>query len=215
MYNSSVFKQNDIYYRSSNDFLSEINSPYCSRQKWYPVPITPPPPPPPQHGDMIMSRICFSLYWSVHGTLSSNIPSCEWYSLTMLRTTNMWKCQIGTSVLPHPGPLYWYGLTEIKPWIINHTHWVMWDINPYPCPKFSGRVTHICVSKLIIIGSDNGLSPDRRQTIIWTNARLLLIGPLGTNFSEILIEIHHFHSRKCVWKCRLRNGGHFVSASMC
>ena len=49
-------------------------------------------------------------------------------------------------------------------------------------------MTHICISKLIIIGSDNGLSPDRRQAIIWTNAGLLLIGPLGTNFSEILIE---------------------------
>ena len=40
-----------------------------------------------------------------------------------------------------------------------------------------GRVTHICVSKLTIIGSDNGLSPDRRQAIIWTNAGILLIGP--------------------------------------
>ena len=55
-----------------------------------------------------------------------------------------------------------------------------------------GRVTHICVSKLTIIGSDNGLSPDRRQTIIWTNAGILLIGPLGTNVSKILIEIHAF-----------------------
>ena len=52
-----------------------------------------------------------------------------------------------------------------------------------------GRVTHICVSKLTIIGSDNGLSPHRRQAIIWTNAGILLIGPLGTNFSEISIEI--------------------------
>ena len=33
-----------------------------------------------------------------------------------------------------------------------------------------GRVTHICVNKLIIIGSDNGLSPGRHQAIIWTNA---------------------------------------------
>ena len=32
-----------------------------------------------------------------------------------------------------------------------------------------GRATHICVSKLTIIGSDNGLSPSRRQPIIWTN----------------------------------------------
>ena len=47
-----------------------------------------------------------------------------------------------------------------------------------------------------IIGSDNGLSPDRRQAIIWTNAGILLIWPLGTNFSETLIEIHIFSFKK-------------------
>ena len=52
-----------------------------------------------------------------------------------------------------------------------------------------GRVTHICFSKLTIIGSDNGLSPGRRQAIIWTSDGILLIGPLGTNLSEVLIEI--------------------------
>ena len=55
-----------------------------------------------------------------------------------------------------------------------------------------GRVTHICVSNLTIIGSDNGLSPGRHQAIIWTNAGILLIGPLGTNFCEILIGIQTF-----------------------
>ena len=59
-----------------------------------------------------------------------------------------------------------------------------------------GRVTHICVGKLTIIGSDNGLSPEQRQAIIWTNAGILLIGPLGTNFSEILIEIQTFSLKK-------------------
>ena len=52
-----------------------------------------------------------------------------------------------------------------------------------------GRVTHICVGKLTITASDNGLSPGRRQAIIWTNAGILLIGPLGSNFSEIVIAI--------------------------
>ena len=52
-----------------------------------------------------------------------------------------------------------------------------------------GPVTHICVGNLTIIGSDNGLSPGRHQAIIWTNAGILLIGPLRTNISEILIEI--------------------------
>ena len=58
------------------------------------------------------------------------------------------------------------------------------------------RVTHICVSKRTIIGSDNSLSPGRRQTIIWTNAGILLIRNLGTNFSEILIEIITFSFKK-------------------
>ena len=57
-------------------------------------------------------------------------------------------------------------------------------------------MTHICVSKRTIIDSDNGLSPDRRQAIIWTNAGLLLFGPLGTNFSEILIGILTFSFKK-------------------
>ena len=65
------------------------------------------------------------------------------------------------------------------------THWV--------------RVTDICVSKLTIIGSDNG----RRQAIIWTNAGILLIGPLGTNFrnikrnSYIFIQENLFESVVC------------------
>ena len=66
----------------------------------------------------------------------------------------------------------------------------------YVCLTHWGRVTHICVGKLTIIGSDNGLSPDRRQAIIGTNAGILLIGPLGTDFSEILIEILTFSFKK-------------------
>ena len=57
-------------------------------------------------------------------------------------------------------------------------------------------MTHTCVSKLTIIGSDNGLSPDRRQAIIWTNAGLFVNWTLKTNFSEILIEILTFSFKK-------------------
>ena len=59
-----------------------------------------------------------------------------------------------------------------------------------------GRVTHICVGKPTIIGSDNGLPPGRRQAIIWNNAGLLLIEPLETNFSEISIGIQTFSFKK-------------------
>ena len=68
---------------------------------------------------------------------------------------------------------------------------------------------------ITIIGTDDGLSPGRRQAIIWTNAGILLTGPLGTNFNEILIGIHTFSFKKSIWKCRLENDVHFVSDSMC
>ena len=57
-------------------------------------------------------------------------------------------------------------------------------------------MTRICIGKLTIIGSDNGLLPGRHQAIIWTNAEILLIQPLGTNFSEILIGIQTFSFKK-------------------
>ena len=88
-------------------------------------------------------------------------------------------------------PLITIQARYLKVHTLNLTHW--------------GRVTLICVSKLTIIVSDNGLSPCRRQAIIWTNAGILLIGPLGTNFNETSIEIHTFSFKKPIWKCRLEN----------
>ena len=63
-----------------------------------------------------------------------------------------------------------------------------------------GRVMHIYISKLIIIASDNGLSPDRCQVIVWTNTAILLTRSLGTNFNEILIESHKFPFNKIHFK---------------
>ena len=63
-----------------------------------------------------------------------------------------------------------------------------------------GQMMHICVGKLTIIGSDNGLSPGRWQAIIWTGAGILLIGPLGINFNEILIRIQTFSIKKMLLK---------------
>ena len=63
-----------------------------------------------------------------------------------------------------------------------------------------GRVTHICGSKLTIIGSDNGLSPGWHQAIIWTSAGILLIRTPGTNFSEILSESYTFSLKKMHFK---------------
>ena len=105
-----------------------------------------------------------------------------------------------------------------KWYIQNYSHFIqpsMYDDIYLHFLTHWGRVTQICISKLTIIGSDNGLSTGRRQAIIWTNAGILLIGPLGTNFIGILIGIHTFSFEKMHLKSRPENGGHFVSASMC
>ena len=67
----------------------------------------------------------------------------------------------------------------------------------------------------ISIGSANGLSPIRRQAIIWTNAGILLIVTLGSSFSEILIEIHNFAFNKMHLQMSSGKWRHFVWASMC
>ena len=61
-------------------------------------------------------------------------------------------------------------------------------------------MTHICVSKLTIIGSDKGLSPGRRQAIMWNNAGILLIRILEANFGEILGKNHSFSFKKMHFK---------------
>ena len=38
---------------------------------------------------------------------------------------------------------------------------------------------------IVLVDSNNGLSPVRRQAIIWTNTSLLTTGPVRTYFSEI------------------------------
>ena len=53
-----------------------------------------------------------------------------------------------------------------------------------------GQDTYMCISTLTIVVSGDGFLPSRCQVIIRTNAGILLIGPIGTNFNEILIENH-------------------------
>ena len=59
----------------------------------------------------------------------------------------------------------------------------------------------MCVSKLTIIGSDNGLLPGRHQAFICTNAGNLFIETLGPNFSEIVyifIQENAFATVVCI-----------------
>ena len=81
-----------------------------------------------------------------------------------------------------------------------HAIWITEEVKCQINRSANIRVTHISVSKIIIIGSDDGLLPERCQAIIWTNAGILLIWPLWTNFGEILIEIHAFSFKKIHFK---------------
>ena len=95
----------------------------------------------------------------------------------------MWKSKLTKTIIQTWYLIGWRKSFKKALWIIYAlTHW--------------GRVTHICVSELTTIGSDNGLPPGRRQAIIWTNVGILLFGTLGTNFSELLIEIHTLSFKK-------------------
>ena len=91
-------------------------------------------------------------------------PSYLWHE-----AISQWRSKTDRNKESNRLPIY----ITVYLWKLLLTHW--------------GRLTHICVSKLTSIASDNGLSPGRRQAIIWTNAGILIIGPLWTNFSEILI----------------------------
>ena len=105
------------------------------------------------------------------------------------RMTGLWNECYGRREFREVTLFKWYrcSVSSSSQWVWGRcqstlTHW--------------GRVTHICVSRLTVTGPDNGLSPGRRQAIIWTNAGILFIGPLGTNFSENLIEILPFSFTK-------------------
>ena len=68
-----------------------------------------------------------------------------------------------------------------------------------------GRVRYICIRKVIIIGSDNDLSPGWCQAIIWTNAGILLIEPLGNKLQWNLNQNFYFFIQEnafehVVWK---------------
>ena len=120
---------------------------------------------------------CFNVICDVH--LKKTVEQTLELSVISGAIMNMWRYCNATAVL-----YTIYIALKLGP-VALHQHDSLISILTHP-----GRTTHICVSKLTIIGSDNGLSPDRRQAIIGTNAGILLIGPVGTNFSETLKELH-------------------------
>ena len=148
----------------------------------------------------------------------SVVQLCHWFCLTVSVGSRYSSILIGICKVPHWYILALWKSEETQFDLLGEVSWSEIGIGImggflYDSSLASGslthwgQVTHICIGKLSIIGSDKGLSPGRRQAIIWTNAGILLIGTLGTNFSEILIEIHTFsyretHLKMSSWKWR-------------
>ena len=137
----------------------------------------------------------------------------------------MYRCVATKMAASQPNRTEWSGTTVIPFWLVNPLAPGRYGIDfksvVYSLYKISswalcdellsgkshrislthwGRVRHICVSKLTIIGSDNGLSPGRRQAIIWTNEVIFLIRTFQTHFSDIVSEIHTFSFKKTHFK---------------
>ena len=113
------------------------------------------------HGDWFTNHVSLDIRYNPSWTTDNKftlVQTTTWY----YQATNHYRNQCYHGLDHHMAPLSHNKVL---------THW--------------GRVTHICVGKLSIIGSDNGLSPGRHH-----NSGTLLIEPLETNFSEILIQIY-------------------------
>ena len=149
-----------------------------------------------------------SQYWKI--TLhNEGIKSSSHYSLNIILDILI-RLSIGIILCMHLANERWR--YTVTPSLIGWAHTqnghcimiphvlIWWPIKHMPFHQQElthwGRVTHIYVSKIIIIGSDNGLAPTRRQAIIWTNCGILWIGPLGINLSDSLITINTFSFKK-------------------
>ena len=116
----------------------------------------------------VFINLCFKFF--IHFSLIT-LPGPQWLVGSMF----------GLNVRPHWTTANWAAGTCLCGHSSNRlTHW--------------GGVTHICISKLTIIGSDNGLLSGRAKPL--SEPLLELIGPLWTNFSGILIGIETFSFKK-------------------
>ena len=135
-----------------------------------------------------------------------------------MRPTNKRRSYIATSSLS--------GLAHSQNEICNF-------INPYVSPSFFKKITK-CWTPLLTSFRQQFIT--KCQFLVYLDHHWLMVmacrlfgtkplpepmvayyqlGPWELISVKFGYEFHHFHSRKCIWKCRLQNGSHYVLASMC
>ena len=129
---------------------------------------------------------CFSRFKDSHhkdkAVFKMGIPTLGWWNL-YIETASWWQLVGLLSWYPvfesvHCNSFESHGVTDLPMDIGLTWQWCYgtrsrasngcWVTCPFTFVSLThwGRVTHICVSKLSILGSDNGLAPTRRQAII-------------------------------------------------
>ena len=100
-------------------------------------------------------------------------------------------------------------------------HLAMWSLPSltHQPVSYLPLVPHICLSELCSIGSGNGLSPDRRQAITWTNVYLLTVrNKLQWNLNQnkkLFIHEHASEPIVCEMAAILSRGRWVICLPVC
>ena len=138
---------------------------------------------------------------SVPGVYNIIVSAENHFVVLQATTCLMWTFQYNDTVWSVQTPIMkvkWFYEHVISVVGIPLLGLMIFILNRGPTLSHWGLVMHIYISNLTIIGSNNGLSPGWPQAIIWNSAGILLIGPLGTNSSEIFIQIYIFSFKNMI-----------------
>ena len=142
----------------------------CSKSQWRP----------PKPASLLLT--CLNRNMSKHTMSAPMMPEIAWNRSALHDVLAQGASNRDITVTTNVNELRWklqMPKLETSCSDLTLTHW--------------GWVTNIWISRLTIIGSDNGLMPGRHQAIIWTNAGMLWIQTLGTNS---LSQIHKISFKK-------------------
>ena len=119
--------------------------------------------------------------------------------ISKLKIRLLWDHLIFNMGIPILVRRYFY--IETAPWYLYWESWYLQImifilIQTLGCWNDTTKSSGIQLTLKFSIIIGNGLLPVRRQAITWTNAGLLSIGSLGTNFSEPQIKMKNFSLMK-------------------
>ena len=100
--------------------------------------------------------------------------------------------------------------TQIKENIKAPRHWPLCGefTGDQWIPRTNGQLYGKCFH--LMMSSCNDLLPDWRWVLIWSSVEIMIIGPLGTNSSQIWIKIWIYSVKKMHLEMLSASDGHFA-----